>query len=295
MALQQNANDYGFYLDGRLTGFASHWMTFGAEQMIVLLMLLSLLLFSPEQKGKLFWAVCLIPLWVSIVLGLTRSIFLLASPIGLFYLLWTRQKRAATFAAITIGAVSLIAPFHVRDRVLSVAIPHKEVDSNLRRIIMIRTGWAMVKAHPLLGIGPEQIQPQFSKYVPEDVARPLPKGWYGHLHNIYLQYAAERGILGLAMMMWLIGKILFDFHLALRRNDLAPEARYCLRGGVATILAVLVEGLFEYNLGDSEVLTMFLVVVTLGYLAIGFRSTSKVPGLRSLSAPERAEAFAAIQ
>jgi O-antigen ligase len=294
MALQQNANDYGFYLDGRLTGFASHWMTFGGEQMIVLLMLLSLLLFSPERKGKYFGLACLIPLWVSIVLGLTRSIFLLAAPVGLFYLLWNRQRRAATLAAVSILAVSMLIPFHVRDRVVSVAVPHKEVDSNLRRIIMIRTGWAMVKAHPVLGLGPEQIQPQFSKYVPSDVARPLPKGWYGHLHNMYLQYAAERGILGLAMIMWLIGKVLLDFRSALKRKDLPGEARYCLRGAVATTLAILIEGLFEYNLGDSEVLTMFLVVVTLAYLAVDFRSDSDLSLLHSNSVLQPVEVLAGI-
>jgi hypothetical protein len=33
------------------------------------------------------------------------------------------------------------------------------------------------------------------------------------------------------------------------------------------ILAILAAGLFEYNLGDSEVLTMFLIVVGFGYIA----------------------------
>ena len=34
------------------------------------------------------------------------------------------------------------------------------------------------------------------------------------------------------------------------------------------VLATLVEGFVEVNLGDSEVLTMFLVVVACGYLAL---------------------------
>jgi len=38
-------------------------------------------------------------------------------------------------------------------------------------------------------------EPQSDDCVPADVRRPLPDGWYGHLHNIYLQFAAERGIL----------------------------------------------------------------------------------------------------
>ena len=34
------------------------------------------------------------------------------------------------------------------------------------------------------------------------------------------------------------------------------------------VLATLAEGMVELNLGDSEVLTMFLVVVASGYLAL---------------------------
>jgi len=33
------------------------------------------------------------------------------------------------------------------------------------------------------------------------------------------------------------------------------------------ILAILAEGFLEYNLGDSEVLTLFLAVVAFGYVA----------------------------
>jgi putative inorganic carbon (hco3(-)) transporter len=268
LALIQNANDYGFYLDGRITGFASHWMTFGAEQMIVMLMLLSFLLFSPDRKGKTLALVSLPALWLSIVLGLTRSIFILGVPLGALYLLWNRKRWAVAVIALGLAVVSVIAPFHVRDRVLSVIQPHKEVDSNLRRLIMIRTGWEMVKAHPWLGIGPEQIKPQFMKYVPNDVSRPLPKGWYGHLHNMYLQYAAERGIPALLIMMWLIGRVARDFLRSLQPGTVTSEASYSLYGGGAIVLALLAEGLFEYNLGDTEVLTMFLTVVSCGYVAI---------------------------
>jgi O-antigen ligase len=133
---------------------------------------------------------------------------------------------------------------------------------------MIRTGLEMVKAHPWLGLGPEQIGPQFMTYVPKDVSRPLPKGWYGHLHNMYLQYAAERGVPALLLLLWFIGKIAYDFVTSIRSGRLSPQAYYCLYGAVAAILALLAEGFFEYNLGDSEVLTMFLTVASLGYVAI---------------------------
>jgi hypothetical protein len=60
-----------------------------------------------------------------------------------------------------------------------------------------------------------------------------------------------------------------DFRRGLRalppgRND----CRFLLHGAIAVILATMVEGFFEYNLGDSEVLTMFLVAVASGYVAL---------------------------
>ena len=50
-------NTYDYYLDDRIKGFASHWMTFGAEQMIVLLMLLSFLLFACPRRLAAFGVV----------------------------------------------------------------------------------------------------------------------------------------------------------------------------------------------------------------------------------------------
>jgi hypothetical protein len=71
------------------------------------------------------------------------------------------------------------------------------------------------------------------------------------------------------MLMWMLGLILYDFLRGLR--SLPPgrsDRRFLLHGGVAVLLATLAEGFFELNLGDSEVLTMFLVVVACGYLAL---------------------------
>ena len=99
--------------------------------------------------------------------------------------------------------------------------------------------------------------------------RPLPSGWYGHLHNIYLHYAAERGIPTMLVLMWMLIQILVDFWRGLKTLPPGPSnRRFLLHGGIAAVLAIMVEGFVELNLGDSEVLTMFLVVVACGYLAL---------------------------
>ena len=269
-AVQLHAAVYDYVLDGRITGFASHWMTYGGQQMIVLLLLLALLLFAPARLWRIGgWASAAI-IWIAIVLGLTRSIFLAAVPAGVLLLAWNYKRWLVWAAPGVVLAMFLVAPPQIQDRVRSVFRPHGNVDSNYRRTIMARTGVRMVAAHPVFGIGPEQIEPQFLKYLPADVPLPLPKGWYGHLHNVYLQYAAERGLPALACILWMIGRIARDFRRALRAWPSQTEARFVWLGALAVIAAVLAEGFFEYNLGDSEVLTMFLATMTCGYIAIGW-------------------------
>ena len=66
--------------------------------------------------------------------------------------------------------------------------------------------------------------------------------------------------------MWFLGRILYDFIRHVRRAE--GDARAILHGAIAVIVGVLLVGFFELNLGDSEVLTIFLVTVACGYVAI---------------------------
>ncbi|HYL75718.1 MAG TPA: O-antigen ligase family protein [Bryobacteraceae bacterium] len=260
---------YDFYIGQRITGFMSHWMTFGGEEMIVLLFLAAVLFFSTERRWKAAGWFCAAVLSLSLVLGMTRSIFLLGFPVGLLYLLWFWHKWLVAAAPVVAVLVFLVSPLWLKERVRSIMEPHGQTDSNMHRSITRQAGVAMIRAHPLLGVGPEVMNDRafFDQFVPADIPRPLPEGWYGHLHNIYLQYAAERGIATELMLLWMIGKMLWDFARALRGKLRNPEARFVLHGAMAVILAILAEGFLEYNLGDSEVLTLFLCVVSFAYLA----------------------------
>jgi len=50
----------------------------------------------------------------------------------------------------------------------------------------------MIKAHPWLGLGPEQVSRQIPNYLPAGMPGLRPGEYYGHLENDYVQYAAER-------------------------------------------------------------------------------------------------------
>ncbi|MCU1235877.1 MAG: O-antigen polymerase [Candidatus Solibacter sp.] len=261
-------NFYDFYVGERITGFTSHWNTYSAEEMFALIMLLAFLFFAPgARKWRWPGAACALLIAVAILLGETRGIWIAMAAAGL-YLVWFWKRWMVAAAPVLVLAGILLAPHAVQERFTSIFKP-KGVDSNQFRVVTWRTGLQMVKAHPWLGLGPEEPNRLFERYVPADIPRPLPAGWYGHLHNIYLHYAAERGIPTMLVMLWLLLQILYDFWRGLQM--LPPGAsnrRFLLHGGIAVVLATMAEGFVELNLGDSEVLTMFLVVVACGYLAL---------------------------
>ncbi len=263
-------NFYDYYTSERITGAMSHWMTFGGEEMFALLMLGAFLFFGPERTFRRLWPwlLCAGLLLVALVLGETRSIWLATLVAGL-YLTWTWNRWVVALIPVLLALAVFAGPASVRERAVSYFHPH-QVDSNEFRWVTWRTGLRMIEKHPWFGLGPDGPKVEFNDYVPPDTPRPLPVGFYGHLHNVYLQYAADRGIPTMLLMLWLLIQVLVDFWRALRKLPAVPgDERFILRGATAVVLATMVSGFFEYNLGDSEVLTMFLVAIACGYTAIG--------------------------
>jgi O-antigen ligase len=192
-----------------------------------------------------------------------------------------------------IGALLIGNPFDIRERAVSALSPHPgQLDSNTHRAELRRIGWEMIKAHPWLGVGPEQVSRQYRDYIRPDMPPPQASQYYGHLENDYLQYAAERGVPTMLALLWMIGRAIFDFARALRRlpgdsertarNALASgtkpsrpaalcatfkEERWVLHAAIAVTVGVLVSGFYSWNLNNSEVLAMFLAVMGCGYVA----------------------------
>jgi O-antigen ligase len=270
---------YEYYTSERITGAMSHWMTFGGEEMFALLMLGSFLLFGPVRGLRRLWPwlICAGLLLVALVLGETRSIWLATLAAGL-YLIWAWKRWVVALIPVVLLLAVFLGPPSVKERATSFFRPRKDIDSNEFRLVTWRTGLRMIEKHPIFGIGPDGPLLEFNDYVPSDIPRPLPTGYYGHLHNIYLQWAADRGIPTMLFMMWLLIQVLVDFWRALRKLPPGPgDARFVLRGATAVVIATMVAGCFEYNLGDSEVLTMFLVAIACGYTAIEFAARTEAP------------------
>lgn len=256
---------YTYYNGSRITGLMGHWMTLSGHMMIALMILGTLLLFSRERWSWLIPVGLL--LTASLLAAFTRSMWAGAT-VGGAYLLWSRNKWLLLTLPAAAGLILAVNPFDVRERAITIVAPHDgQVDSNEHRQVLRRVGWRMIQAHPLFGVGPEQVKSQFLNYLPPDAPHPIPKEWYyDHLHNIYAHFGAERGLPALAALLWMMGLAIWDFARGLGRTS--SSRKWVLHGAIAVILAVMVSGWGEVNLGDSEVLGLVLAAIACGYSSL---------------------------
>jgi len=241
-------------LGRRPQGALSHWMTYSGTLMLVICAGVARLLFDTRERA---WAAVAMPALVtSLALTLTRSAWVgVFAGVGTLFLL--KDRRLVGLLPIVVAIVVALAPAAVTDRVYSMF--DRNDPTSRDRMAMLESGLAMVRDHPLTGVGPDMVQHVYPRYrVPWAVQPSNP-----HLHNVPMQIAAERGLPALAAWIWFIAAAIGGLWPRLRRSRSPALAA----GGLAAIAAMLAAGLFEYNFGDSEFLMLFLVMITVPFAA----------------------------
>lgn len=238
----------------RSTGFMGHWMTFGGGQMLV-------------------WAASL-PLLLAFEFGLYRAGALVIGTALVFS--FTRSAWIGAIASAAVSAIRfpmrqsarILVPMAIVGVLASGLIGHRLWMSFLDggfapdsgRIEMAGVGWRMVRDHPFFGVGPERVRFEFDRYYHGEDAGDL---YTGHLHNNFLQIAAERGLPSLIAFLWLFVRLGIDMVRGVRESD--PDRKWTSLAGLSVLVAFVSAGLFEYNFGDSEVLMLFLFLVSIPY------------------------------
>jgi putative inorganic carbon (hco3(-)) transporter len=251
-----------FYAPDRITGFFSHWMTFSQTALLIAAILVAYVLFGESsRRGRPIWIGAAALICAGLVLSFTRSVWLAMALLGVYFVAATRP-RLLWAAPVAIVSVLALAPGPVRERIESIRSP----GPTEARPLMWRTGLRMIQQSPLTGLGPERVGPRFREFLPPDAPAELPDAYYGHLHNQYIHYAAERGIPAALALVWLLGKVLWDMRRQLA--SLPPgrgDRRFLAHAGAVCTLAVGATGCFDLTLGDSEVLGAYLAAVALAY------------------------------
>jgi O-antigen ligase len=208
------------------------------------------------QKEWLWPAIAVPALVAALVLSLTRNAWLgtIAAVMVLFAL---RNWRLLLVVPVAAVVLMLVAPGAVTSRIQSIGDTNDPATRD--RLAMLRKGTAMVKDHPLTGVGPEMIERVYLDY-PDPMAVNTTNP---HLHNVPVQIAAERGLPALAAWLWFVIVATRDLWRQLRKG----QARALAGAGLAAVISMLVAGQFEYNFGDSEFLMLFLGLITLPWAA----------------------------
>ncbi len=250
----------------RISGFTSQWMTYSGLLMLVLVALAAFISLYGWRKHK--WVVPLsLVLILPLCLSQTRSAQLGALVGVLAVLLMLRKLRAVLVLLTLIVVVYLASPADFRQR-LNAGFDMN--DPNTRnRIELFGTAVRLIQDHPWVGVGPKNVAREALRY---RGSHEWPDWMYQHMHNNFLQIAAERGIPGLLIWLWLMGKFAWD-SLRVFRSSGTPRALEG-QGGAGLLvstaalggwMALVVAGMFEYNFGDSEVLTLFLFMMSAPY------------------------------
>jgi len=260
-------------LGQRPRGLLGMYMTYSGQLMLVACTATARVLFRKDDR---LWTALLMPaLIAALAATLSRNAWVGACVgIGLLFLM--RDFRL--FAVVPVAAALFIAfaPAQISERVYSgfrtkelrhdSAGTEASVLSNRDRLAMIRSGLRIIKDDPLTGVGPDMVIKVYPYYRDPKAVQQL----NSHLHNVPLQIAAERGLPALALWLWFIFMMLR--HFVKNRNSAMPALN---NAALASTVAMVAAGLFEYNFGDSEFLMLFLVLVTLAYAAD--RSTAATP------------------
>ena len=245
-------------LVNRITGLTGHWMTFSGLQMLSLLALMPLLVSRPVSKY--LWIYPAVPIQVfALALSQTRSAWF-GFLAGLVVLALLISLRWLVPLILAIAGSWLVLPRHFQDRLMA---SFDFSDSTTRiRLELLRTGWNMIRSHPFFGVGPRRVSVDYGHY---NTTNEFPSWIYQHLHNNLIQIAAELGLIALAV--WICWLLVFAAHsIGQLRGASLRENTFAARASVCCIVALLVAGMFEYNFGDSEVLTLFLFIVTSPYV-----------------------------
>lgn len=241
----------------RITGFMGHWINFGGQQMLVFVMLLAYLLLEPRIRA--IWWLIAGTVALSTLLNLTRGAWV-GCFVAALYLVARWKPRLLWLMPLMVVILMFASPKMARERADSVLHPSEDPSISMR-FEMWGVGLRMIRKHPWVGVGPNNIDEDYVEYLPPGKS-PLP-GYHAHLHNDYIQFAAARGLPCLAAWLWMMVALLWH---SLKIRKRSASGHWIVEGAIAAWLAFAAEGCFEFNYRSSPVLMVFLFVASAPFI-----------------------------
>lgn len=239
----------------RTPGTFSNEMTFGGIMMLLLSLYAAVSIAAGiPRKLRIFSLIAAAVTCAALVLTQTRSSWLAMFVSGIVLLVILRRRWVPVYIAV-MALLVLLGPSAYRDRIATMFDP--QYRTNVQRINMMRGGASIFREHPVIGTGPVDLGDIYREHMPPGAVHV-----HGHMHNIFLHVAVTLGSVGFATFVWLLAAMFIIVGRNLRL-DLPPPGRALTAGSMGAMTGFIVNGLFDWNFGDAEVLTMMLIIVGL--------------------------------
>jgi O-antigen ligase len=227
-----------------------HYMTTGGIKMIVLLLLVPFLLHEGTPgRARVFGIIAGAPTLLALVLTFTRSSWL-GFVGGCLTIGIVKNKYVILVVVAFVILFLLFAPLSLRERAYSIVDPNHP--NNIGRVHMWTTGIKIFLDHPIFGVGDSDLHLIYERYNSFGDTEPS-----GHLHDNILMWLVTLGVVGCAVLVALFVKI-FSVELTAYRalKDRWVEGSLAL-GALAVFVGFHINGLFEWNFGDQEIILLF--------------------------------------
>ena len=220
-----------------------------------LCLLLGLMLHRPVGVGRGWIALGLVVQTAALLLHFKRGAWFAAAAAIILVLLLARNRRALVVLTICIVAACFLP--QVRGRIM---LLKEEFDPEQGGRFPLWTEVAppLIQDHPM-GMGWKAVRHEHFTEVTQNVQPKL-----NHLHNNVLQMLLELGWLGLAAWLAWFGTVFAVMARSVRAERGAGGLRAAVAVGILGAFAGLfLNGLVEYNFGDSEIFMLMCLLMGL--------------------------------
>lgn len=249
--------------DWRATGFYNHWVTYA--EVLQLIASLALGIFLALRQKRSLTSVLLVLAVAGLVFALamtvTRASWIGFAVSALAMLLLTSSRRTIVIVGacaipLVLGGVILLQQRR------SIGFFDKTDQSTSWREMVWKEGFQLLVSNPrhlIFGVGMDSIKGHWREWGLFDNGRqPI-----GHMHSNVLQIALERGVPALIVWLMLIAVYLRMLWRITRQKVIDDFARGLAVGALGGALGFFASGLVHYNWGDSEVVTVFYLIMGL--------------------------------
>ncbi len=244
----------------RVSAFMLHPNIFGCFLAVVVPFALGLLLVKTSRYGRVFCLIVLAASVPALIITQSRSSWLgfvaSCATVLLLSFFHRRVSRLSVFAVpvLALVCISILAPFSgsIITRLL-----HSKDDATIGREAFKEDAKRMIAAKPIFGFGLNTYTVAVQPYMLFSVAA-FEGGFLPPVHNIYLLWLAETGIVGFTCHVMLWGTLFVQALFNLRvRNDMLYMVNACCIGGY---IALLVDGNFSFEWRMTTVHRTFWVM-----------------------------------